>query len=134
MSDDTLWGQKRCAEFLGFSYDHFRKVIRYKEGVPRVDPLRQRICGIYFLMRGKEITYVGQSIDILGRIKSSARGGTWGVTGFAYFECEREDLSKLERTLILGLKPKRNSPPSRPWFLCVPSLRNRGNIFVRISR
>lgn len=30
-----LWDAKRCAEFLGYSYDHFRKVIRWQEGVPQ---------------------------------------------------------------------------------------------------
>lgn len=30
-----LWDAKRCAGFLGYSYDHFRKVIRYQAGVPQ---------------------------------------------------------------------------------------------------
>lgn len=30
-----LWDAKRCAAFLGYSYDYFRKEIRYQEGVPK---------------------------------------------------------------------------------------------------
>ena len=29
-----LWSAGRVAQFLGYSYDYFRKVIRYQEGVP----------------------------------------------------------------------------------------------------
>jgi hypothetical protein len=35
LMDANLWDAKRCAEFLGYSYDHFRKVVRYQEGVPQ---------------------------------------------------------------------------------------------------
>jgi hypothetical protein len=30
-----LWDAKRCAAFLGYSYDHFRKVIRYQADAPK---------------------------------------------------------------------------------------------------
>ncbi len=30
-----LWSAGRVAQFLGYSYDYFRKVIRYQEGVPQ---------------------------------------------------------------------------------------------------
>jgi hypothetical protein len=30
-----LWDAGRVARFLGYSYDYFRKVIRYQEGVPQ---------------------------------------------------------------------------------------------------
>ena len=127
-----LWDAKRCAQFLGYSYDHFRKEIRWQEGVPKRDPLRKRICGIYFLLRGREIIYVGQSVDVLDRIRVSSRRGLWGVTSSAYIECLKDDLDRLERALILGLKPKRNVSPSRPGFLCVPSMRERGSVFIKI--
>ena len=32
---DELWDAKRCAQFLGYSYDHFRKIVRYQDGVPQ---------------------------------------------------------------------------------------------------
>jgi len=34
---DNLWDAKRCAEFLGVSYDHFRK-IRHSEEFPQPIP------------------------------------------------------------------------------------------------
>ena len=30
-----LWNSGQVAAFLGYSYDHFRKVIRYQDGVPQ---------------------------------------------------------------------------------------------------
>lgn len=30
-----LWSAGRVAQFLGYSYDYFRKVIRYQDGVPQ---------------------------------------------------------------------------------------------------
>ena len=29
--------------------------------------LHPRICGIYFLMKDREVVYVGQSVDVIGR-------------------------------------------------------------------
>ena len=31
----TLWDAKSCAGFLGYSYDYFRKDVRYWPGVPQ---------------------------------------------------------------------------------------------------
>lgn len=31
---DNLWDTKRCAEFVGVSYDHFRKVVKTDAGYP----------------------------------------------------------------------------------------------------
>ena len=31
----NLWNAHRCAEFLGYSYDYFRKVVRHWDGVPQ---------------------------------------------------------------------------------------------------
>lgn len=30
-----LWDAKRCAQFLGYSYEHFRKEVRFWPGVPQ---------------------------------------------------------------------------------------------------
>jgi hypothetical protein len=30
-----LWDAKRCAAFLGYSYEHFRKEVRFWPGVPQ---------------------------------------------------------------------------------------------------
>lgn len=34
MHYENLWDAKRCAEFLGCSYDHFRKERRFQAGMP----------------------------------------------------------------------------------------------------
>lgn len=33
--NENLWDAKRCAEFLGYSYDYFRKVVRHEPGIPK---------------------------------------------------------------------------------------------------
>jgi hypothetical protein len=33
--NENLWDAKRCAEFLGYSVDYFRKHVRYEPGVPK---------------------------------------------------------------------------------------------------
>jgi hypothetical protein len=30
-----LWDAKRCARFLGYSYEHFRKEVRFWPGAPQ---------------------------------------------------------------------------------------------------
>jgi len=30
-----LWSASQCAQWLGYSYDHFRKEVRYWPGVPK---------------------------------------------------------------------------------------------------
>ena len=53
-----LWDAKRCAQFLGYSYDHFRKVIRYQEGVPQPlsRPGRERWMSEAWVEWAKKIT------------------------------------------------------------------------------
>jgi hypothetical protein len=111
-----LWDAKRCA-------------------VPRKpDPNRARICGVYFLYRDNEVIYVGQSVDVLGRVVHSSRGPWWGVTGFSYVECPSERLSHVERACILALLPERNLVRRRPGFVRVPSLTSRtGSVEVRLD-
>jgi hypothetical protein len=35
VANEELWDTARCARFLGYSYDYFRKEVRYWEGVPK---------------------------------------------------------------------------------------------------
>ncbi|MDE2102712.1 MAG: GIY-YIG nuclease family protein [Patescibacteria group bacterium] len=63
--------------------------------------------GVYFLLRGKEVVYVGQSIDMLGRI-SKHRRTRIQFDGFALFPCEPERMDKLESMYITALVPEYN--------------------------
>lgn len=63
--------------------------------------------GIYFLLRDGEVTYVGQSVDVLGRISRHRRDGR-SFDSYAVLECEESQLDGLERQYITALVPQEN--------------------------
>jgi hypothetical protein len=64
-------------------------------------------CGVYFLVKGKEIVYVGQSVDILGRVSRHHRGGI-DFDAFCLLPCKKEDMDRIEATYIAALMPDLN--------------------------
>lgn len=67
----------------------------------------ERRPGVYFLIRGEEIVYVGQSVNVHARIwqhEYSKRG----IDSFAYVECEKDVLDQLESIYIHTLRPAMN--------------------------
>lgn len=82
---------------------------------------RPRIIGVYFLIKDREIIYVGQSVDILSRIDThranpSPRSYPWcpstlpekDFDSFAFIEIEETDLNVVERFYILVFNPRCN--------------------------
>jgi hypothetical protein len=77
-------------------------------------------CGIYFLIRGGRINYVGQSVNIPMRI--AAHLATKQFDSWAWVSCDRADLSAMERAYINEFMPednrdhvterRRNPPPA----------------------
>ncbi len=62
-----------------------------------------RICGIYFLFKGNDIVYIGQSVDIFSRMRTHRR-----VIDFDFFSfiwCEKEELNSTELNYIQFYKP-----------------------------
>lgn len=62
------------------------------------------MCGIYFLMIEDEVVYVGQSIDLLGRVSRHKREGR-EFSSFSYILCEKDRLNDLEALYITLLMP-----------------------------
>lgn len=62
------------------------------------------MTGVYFLMLDGEVTYVGQSIDLLGRISRHKREGK-EFDSFAYILCGKDDLNDMEAKYITILMP-----------------------------
>jgi hypothetical protein len=74
-------------------------------------------CGIYFLMNGPEILYVGQSHDIKARIKAHREkkfGERIPFTNTSAIACSLEDLNLLEAAYIHRYRPKFNRNINRP--------------------
>jgi hypothetical protein len=64
--------------------------------------------GIYFLLKGSEIVYVGQSRTVYQRIETHKTDGTKEFDKACFFECSVEELDDIERTLIRAFGPKYN--------------------------
>ena len=63
------------------------------------------LVGIYFLIKDKEIVYVGQSTNVYRRIPSHLDKQ---FTGYAVVLCEKHELNILESLYIHCLQPKYN--------------------------
>lgn len=63
--------------------------------------------GVYFLLREREVVYVGQSVDVLHRIARHRREGK-AFDSFAYIECPVDDLDRLEALYIKAFVPREN--------------------------
>ena len=63
--------------------------------------------GIYFLIKDEEVVYVGQSIEIFRRIGKHRNEGK-DFDSFAFIECEKSELDKLEAKYITALAPELN--------------------------
>lgn len=82
------------------------------ENIPQPDKLSQlpveRITGIYFLWRGDELVYVGQSRNLTERVLGHIQMGSKVFDGVSYIEHPLKGLTRFERFLIERLLPKYN--------------------------
>lgn len=69
--------------------------------------LSSMASGIYFLIRGQEVVYVGQSLDMLHRIARHRREGR-AFDRYACLECKPEKLDELESHYIAAFAPRDN--------------------------
>jgi predicted GIY-YIG superfamily endonuclease len=65
------------------------------------------VCGIYFLIRGEQIVYVGQSTNVLRRIARHIYDGKT-FDSFTISPCAAADLDRLESVYITALYPEEN--------------------------
>jgi hypothetical protein len=63
-------------------------------------------CGVYFLIKAGRVVYVGQSVNVYGRIYQHLVGKDFD--SFAYVPCETESLDILESLYIHVLRPPLN--------------------------
>lgn len=73
-----------------------------------------KISGVYFLMRGTEVVYVGQSVDVLGRVRYHRRVSHAYFDRAAYIQVEPEKLIEQEEFWIRFFQPVENSAKT-PW-------------------
>jgi hypothetical protein len=74
--------------------------------------------GVYFLCRFGKVIYVGQSVNVLGRIGAHDNNGVKFDSAF-WFPVPRRDLLGYEAAWIKKLQPKENTVGKRrppPWW------------------
>ncbi len=71
--------------------------------------INPKITGIYFLIKGAEIVYVGQSVDILNRIAQHSKDVLKDFDSFSILECPTELLLTLEAHFIYKFRPRLNT-------------------------
>lgn len=74
---------------------------------------RRDKTGIYFLIRGASVAYVGQSTRARSRVLEHAREGLIQFDRYLILPCKKEDLLTLERRYIAKLSPACNVPRGR---------------------
>ncbi len=79
--------------------------------IRRTRQLIQRISGIYFLFRGDDLVYIGQSINVLGRV--TAHTSDKDFDSFAYLPCPEKELLAVEALYINEFKPLLNGRANR---------------------
>jgi excinuclease UvrABC nuclease subunit len=79
------------------------------------------MAGIYFLFKGKDLVYVGQSVDVYARLRHHRGGGfkydAWWDR-WAMIECQRGELDAMENAYILALRPRYNQLVRKDGVLC----------------
>lgn len=65
------------------------------------------VSGIYFLLRDGEVTYIGQTENVLARVLKHMREGR-KFEAFSFIPCSMEQLNELEQTYITAFMPDEN--------------------------
>ena len=76
------------------------------------------LCGIYFLIQGDEICYVGQSTNIHVRLVTHTKDKQF--TAYSYVLCSKEILDKLESIYIHLFRPKYNGNGNKHQLIAAP--------------
>jgi hypothetical protein len=82
--------------------------------VGRSQPVTDELAGIYFLIRSKQIVYVGQAVAPAGRIVTHVKEGLKNFDSFSIHHCREIDLNTLETLFIVHYSPFYNSQPANP--------------------
>lgn len=86
-----------CADLAQLTMQHIIEVRREA----------YRVSGVYFLFKGDDLLYIGQSKNLMRRLGDHA--SQINFDSYAIFPCPSEDLDHTERSLILKFLPPLNS-------------------------
>lgn len=66
-------------------------------------------CGVYFLIFGGEIVYVGMSTNVMRRLEQHVRNAEISFDSYYWTPCDAKDLHRLERAYIHAFGPRVNA-------------------------
>lgn len=66
------------------------------------------VIGIYFLLSGSEVIYIGQSINLIERIGNHLRNSNMSFDSYSFVEANESDLNELELKYIKKYRPRMN--------------------------
>lgn len=106
-AEQELWRIKRNAEMQeNYALNMMREFFdRYMNGVDGV-LCSMPVSGVYFLRHMGKVVYVGQSVNILGRV--SQHQGEKEFDSVSYVRCQKENLNNVEGFFIKLLAPELN--------------------------
>lgn len=82
------------------------------------------IMGVYFLLRGSEVVFVGQSADVLVRISQHWAEKEKKFDGYTVIECPADEQNLVQAHFICKFKPVHNSAlPQQNMFKSLPQLK-----------
>lgn len=82
-------------------------------------PIQDAITsGIYYLISGNDIVYVGKSVNLLARIADHIRGNEKDFDGYFLYQCHISTANMIEPYEIMHYLPKYNTslPPNTKWM------------------
>lgn len=71
-------------------------------------PIDSAWAGVYFLVLGDVVVYVGKSTNVGARLREHRRDKVKTFDRVAYIQCDASELDHLEKAYITKLKPKHN--------------------------
>lgn len=86
--------------------EEMEKLLEPENVLANKGPLPANQAGIYFLYQDDELVYIGQSVNVFGRIAQHI--GKKQFNQFSWLSCERADLNELEHRAITKFQPKLN--------------------------
>lgn len=96
-----------------------------KEDVLMMAEPHESYCGVYFLVEGDEIVYVGQARDIMFRLAHHAKSEKV-FSKYTFIECDVEELNEIEAAYIVKFAPRYNvTLPINSKWTTLPLLRRR---------
>ncbi len=75
-------------------------------------------CGVYFLVKGDRVVYVGQSIHIQMRVREHSKDKDFD--SFSFIRCEKKKLDVLESLYIHALRPEYQGKSGTHGHLAAP--------------